>query len=136
MKTTELKAGVTAVLGDTETASTCVQLVDALLDLSPPEGEFLTFTSIQKLLGFTSIDSSLVQAVQFLTSSQFHLLAAHGQFVDDDGDEYTLEAEEFDEVLLNGTMVHPSTGHVLKDARDSVVPFFVLSIPEELELER
>lgn len=136
MKPEELKQGVVTALGKTTIANTCVQLVDALLTLSPNEGEFLTFTSLQKLLGHGKIDADLVQAVQFLTSSRFHLLSAHGQFVDDDGSEYTLEAHEFNQVLLDGTFVHPTTGNILKNARDMVIPFFVLSMPNDLEVSR
>lgn len=136
MNVVDLKDSVIEVLGKSQTAETCVNLIDALLSLPPQEGSFLTLSSLQNLLDSNEIDENLVRAVQFLTSSQFHLLKAHGQFVDNDGTEHTLDDEEFDEVLLNGTIAHPSTGNVLDNARDMVVPFFVLSIPDELERDR
>jgi hypothetical protein len=93
----------------------------------------LTYTSLQNLLEHPKIDTPLVTAVHFLTSSRFAFLEAHGQLIDDEGDEYPLEDFDFNEVLKSGFLIHPKTGEIVSDARDKVMPYFALSLPHDLE---
>ena len=131
-----LKAAIVAVLGETsEAASICLELIKVLSQLEPSEGGFLTFTSFQNLLGRPMLDKSLIEAVQFLASTKCSVLTARGQLVDEDGNEFTLDDDDFDQVLLQGTVVHPHTGDLLDNAKDLVVPFFVLSRENHLHEE-
>ncbi|TLP57486.1 hypothetical protein FEE96_19055 [Parasedimentitalea maritima] len=133
MKVDELKLELNAALGTTQVASLCVQLIDQLVHLDDAHGQMLTYTSLQKLLNYPEIDTPLVSAVHFLTSSRYALLEAHGQLIDDDGDEYPLEDVDFNEVLKSGFLVHPGTGEIVIDAKDKVMPYFALSLPKGLE---
>lgn len=134
MNVEELKRNLEGVLGQSQTARLCVQLVDQLVHLDIRHGKMLTYTSLQKMVGYPEIDPVLVNAVHFLTSSRFAILEAHGQLVDDDGEEYTLEDADFSELLKSGDLVHPLTGEPVLDAKEKVMPFFELSFPETLEL--
>ena len=116
------------------TVELCLQIVRSLLELPDEEGQFLTYTSLQKLAHVEAIDSQLVSAVAFLTSSRLAVLHPRGQYVDDDGNEYTLDDAEFQELIVNGTVVHPETGEVVENAKEFVVPFFEKNIPEELQV--
>lgn len=126
----ERKSGIVNALGSTQTAAYCLKLIDALYEVDEAEGKFLTFTMLQKMVGCDEIDSKFVEAVQFLTSSTYSVLHAHGQFVDIDGSEFTLSDQEFNEVLLSGSLIHPRTGDEIKDARGDVIPFFSLNTLE------
>lgn len=117
-----------------QTVELCLQIVRSLLELPDEEGQFLTYTSLQKLAHVEAIDSQLVSAVAFLTSSRLAVLHPRGQYVDGDGNEYTLDDVEFQELIVNGTVVHPDTGEVIENAKEFVVPFFEKNIPEELQV--
>jgi len=126
MNPNEAKTGIVAALGTTQTAEYCLRLFDALLEINEEEGNFLTFSMLQRMADCYVINPKFIEAVQFLTSSTFSLLHAHGQFVDDNGAEYTLSDVEFDNVLLYGSLIHPRTGEQIEDARKDVIPFFSL----------
>lgn len=116
------------------TAELCLQIVRSLLKLPDHEGQFLTYTSLQKLANANAIDSQLVSAVAFLTSSRFAVLHPRGQLVDEEGNEFTLDNDEFQELIVSGTVVHPKTGEVIQNAKELVIPFFEKSIPEDLRV--
>ncbi len=118
------------------TVELCLQIVRSLLELPDEEGQFLTYTSLQKLAHVETIDSQLVSAIAFLTSSSLAVLHPRGQFVDDNGNEFTLDDVEFHELIVKGTVVHPETGVVIRDAKEFVVPFFEKSIPIDLQVNQ
>lgn len=133
MKVDDLKRNLEEALGQSQAAHLCVLLVDHLVHLDDAHSHMLTYTSFQKMVDHPEIDPVLVNAVHFLTSSRFALLEAHGQLIDDDGGEYTLEDEDFSELLKSGELVHPQTGELVHDAREKVMPFFELALPAFLE---
>lgn len=126
METDELKAQVVAVLGEGPAAGVCLQLVDKLAMLPCDRGLMLTYTSLQKILCRSEVDYSLIAAVSFLTSSKYAILAAHGHFVDDNGEEFELEDADFQRLLVTGELVHPRTGEEVGHPRDKVSPVFAL----------
>lgn len=121
-----LRKTIDSALGETPSADTCVRLAEALLTLAPKESQYLTFTTFQKLLNKKEIDLPLVSAVYFLTSSRHSILSAHGQFIDDNGDEYPLDDLQFKQVIKTNTVVHPQSGEIVEDANSQVSPYFVL----------
>lgn len=122
----ELRKTAVSVLGETPSADTCVRLAEALLALEPRETEFLTYTTFQKLLNKDVIDPPLMSAVFFLTSSTHSMLTAHGQFIDDNGDEFPLDDEQFQMALKTNTVVHPRSGELINDANSQVSPYFAM----------
>jgi len=124
----ELRKTAVAVLGPTASADTCVRLAEALLELAPSEAEYLTYTSFKQLLNKDEIDQPLISAVYFLTSSTFSILTAHGQFIDENGDEFPLDDDQFQSVLMTNTVVHPRSGEIVKGAKSLVSPYFALSL--------
>lgn len=126
METEELKVHVTAMLGESPAAGVCRQLVDQLAALQDDRGRMLTYTSMQKMIHRNKIDHPLISAVNFLTSSKYAILEAHGQFVDDDGEEFELSDIDFQRLLLIGELIHPRTGEQVHRPRDKVTPVFTL----------
>ncbi|WP_187428230.1 hypothetical protein ROLI_003760 [Roseobacter fucihabitans] len=133
MQTDQLKIDVKAVLGDSLAAGVCIQLVDKLVSLPEGRGHMLTYTSLQKMLQRNEIDNPLITAVSFLTSSKCAILDAHGQFIDDDGEEYELEDADFQRLLMTGELAHPNTGENVDNPRDKVTPVFALRNEKKAE---
>jgi hypothetical protein len=133
MQTDELKTHVAALLGETPAAGVCLELVDKLVGLQDDRGRMLTYTSMQKMVRRSTIDHPLIAAVNFLTSSKCAMLEAHGQFVDDDGEEYELEDADFQRLLLTGDLIHPHTGEDVRSPRDKVTPVFTLRSHKKVE---
>ncbi|WP_313350486.1 hypothetical protein [Paracoccus sp. (in: a-proteobacteria)] len=121
-----LKAGIDAVMGQSSAADLCHRLVDTLLNLEPSEGRFLTYTSLQNIASVEQITEPLVTAIHFLTSSQWAILKAHGQLIDECGEEFTLSDQDFSDVLAINEVTHPKTGERIQNAQVIVMPFFEL----------
>ena len=128
MRSEELRAGISEVMGDSPTGKICLELAEKLCALSASQGRFLTYTSLQNLASVNEIDEALVSAVHFLSSSRWAILKPHGQLIDDEGEEFTLSDEEFGDVLMKDEVIHPRTGERIENAQMVVMPFFELSI--------
>ncbi|MEL6392714.1 MAG: hypothetical protein AAFR97_08160, partial [Bacteroidota bacterium] len=64
--------------------------------------------------------------INILTTSRFAILEAHGQFIDDDGEEHHIAKRDFQNLLITNTLVHPITGEIISDAGTMVLPYFSL----------
>ncbi len=95
----------------------------------------LTYNALSGLAGRDKVDTDMVSAINFLTSSRWALLEAHGQFVADDGSEFSLDDDDFQHLLATGELIHPATGDPVPDARTKVMPYFVVNFPAELEVQ-
>ena len=73
-------------------------------------------------LSYQIID--FMAALAILANSSVQILDSKAIFADDDGDEYHLETEEFEEVRRANAFAHPESGELVPNYEAKLIPYF------------
>ena len=109
--------------GEASVAAIAIRIIDSLREKAVTEGTVLYLSELNELAG-TPMIGDVIPALAILTQSEFSILRSGGELIDENGDRFTLSAEEFQQVLDTDTIIHPHTKAELRHAQQQVVPIF------------
>ena len=107
-------------------AKLCLEIIDYLRSEKQKDLEFITYRSLQIAIGNDVRQEDLIAAVNLLSTHRNALLNPHMMFVEVDGDEFEISADEYQTALNDGFLVHPETGDLVSDFNNRLFPFFTL----------
>ncbi|MHC5194867.1 hypothetical protein ACYSUW_14030 [Pseudomonas frederiksbergensis] len=121
----ELKTAIGDHWKNLPAAATALKIIDAIEAEETPEKKW-RMADILGLLGAQTITPDAVAALAILTQSEFAVLRACGEFIDEENQRYPLSSEDLQRVMTADTVLHPVTRIEVTRASERVVPFFEL----------
>ena len=103
----------------------CLSIVDFIDKLPVPEREMLTYRTLEKAVGSAGLSEDLLIAITILVTSRIEALEARALFIDDNGDEFTIETDELSQIKTDGELIHPETGNPVINFEEKIIPYFV-----------
>lgn len=99
-------------------------IVAGVFSLRDQETACLTYSDLMEISGIKVINAEFHSALTILTAGKFSLFTPYGIFVDREGSEFPIRGLDFQNLLITNTLVHPSTGEIIVNARQHVAPVF------------
>lgn len=99
-------------------------IVESLSRLNAQELQAITYAALIRYADRKSLSPELQSAVMRLTSSSDALLQPYGIFVDNDGNEFVIKGDSFDDLVVTNTLVHPEDGNLVSNPASKVAPVF------------
>jgi len=124
MSISDLKREIAAGWERTPAAELSYQIIDFMAPLDEQQLRMLTIPVLLDVLEKRQIDADFMAALAILANSSVQILDSKAIFADDDGDEYHLETEEFEEVRRANAFAHPESGELVPNYEAKLIPYF------------
>jgi hypothetical protein len=121
----ELKSAINEHWKDTPAAANALKIINAIEAKAAPETKW-RMADILSMLDTAQLTPDAVAALAILTQSEYAILRACGEFIDEEDQRHQLSSEEFQRVVAHDCVQHPVTRVEVTRASERVVPFFVL----------
>ena len=111
---------------DDAPAEHALRILDGITRSHKTNGDILWIGDIVRMLDATKLSADLMAAIAILVQSEFAVLRAGGELVDDNGRRHKLSPDDFQSVVDRDTVLHPLSRHEVFRASEKVIPFFEL----------
>jgi hypothetical protein len=128
MSINELKRELKRVWKEDPAAELCLRLVDHMQKLPNQELRMITFGTINRVLNLAEIDEHVLRALAILAGSRLHVLDTHFLLIDEADEEFEVAKAAVEKAKEDGgVLIHPVTGHPVKDFEERLFPYFAAS---------
>lgn len=121
-----IKEAIRSHWGKVPASDFALRIIDGISEKQLRDGDVLRVSDIVEMFNATELSGDLIAALTILAQSDFAILRAGGELVDDDGQRHELSPEDFQRVLDLDTVIHPISQKQVSQASEKVIPFFEL----------
>ncbi|WP_244997121.1 DEAD/DEAH box helicase [Pseudomonas viridiflava] len=121
----ELKSAIIGRWKSLPATTTALRIIDAILD-GETVAQSWRVGDILGMLDQTELTPDVVAALAILVQSEYAILRASAEFIDEDNQRHELSADNFQRILDVDTVLHPITLKEVARASERTVPFFEL----------
>lgn len=104
----------------------CLDLLSWMKGADPQQLKWLTPVDLEKAVESEISEVEFLAAVTLLTSSDFAVLEMGGYINDPEDGLIVLEGDDLEQVLMDDTLVHPTTGEVISHGQRHVHLFYAI----------
>lgn len=104
----------------------CRALIGKVELIGLQNARHLSLMRLSEMVKKTSVDEELLLALNILSANEPPLLSIAALF-HDGNKEFDLDPEEIDNLLSTDTIVHPQTGHIVRQASEQTSIYYTVS---------
>ena len=112
--------------GNKPASNIALRIIDGMSKMKVRHGHMLRIDDIVEMADAKKVSDDLISAMSVLVQSEFAVLKACGEFLDENGSRHALSSEEFQAALNLDTVTHPITQEKVGNASRRVVPVFAV----------
>lgn len=120
----DIKHGIKSRWGQSTAADTALTVINAIESADAPLDSVLRVRDILNILGASELNGEIISALAILAQSEFAILLAGGELIDEDGKHHSLSPDEFQNALDLDTVIHPITKKEVSEASRQITPIF------------